>query len=353
MLDSSLFFNTALVAYLVASVAYITYLAFRSEKVGVSATYITFFGLVVQTIALGLRWYEKAQLMGFAHIPPLSNMYESMVFFAWSIILIYLIFEKIYKNKTLGAIVTPLAFIGIAGISIAPNISQEIEPLVPALQSNWLAIHVITCFIGYAAFAISFGVSMLYLVLASEKRSESSYIVGMVSIVTTVTLLAAIVVDFLVWKATGVPHPHLFAASFSSPQAGVKAVSWITAAFFFALLWYVGVQIHDRVAALFPSLRILDDVSYKTVMVGFPLLTIGIVTGAAWANYAWGTYWSWDPKETWSLITWFIYAAFLHARFTAGWKGKRTAVLSVVGFAAVIFTYLGVNFLLSGLHSYG
>jgi len=352
-MNSSLFFNSALAAYLAASVAYIVYLAFRSEKIGVAATVITLFGFIVQTIALGMRWYEKAQMMGFGHIPPLSNMYESMVFWGWSIVLIYLIFEKIYKNRALGAIVTPLAVITIAAISIAPNISKDIQPLVPALQSNWLSVHVITSFLGYAAFAISFGVSVLYLILASDRRSESFYIVGMLSLVTTVTLLAAIFVDFIVWKLTSVPHPHLFAASFKSPRGAVKLVSWVTSGFFFALVWYAGVQVHDKVAALFPSLKVLDDVSYKTVMVGFPLLTIGIVTGAAWANYAWGTYWSWDPKETWSLITWFIYAAFLHARFTAGWKGKKTAILSVVGFAAVIFTYIGVNFLLSGLHSYG
>ena len=352
-MDSSLLFNVALVAYLAASVVYISYLAFQKERVGVAATYITIFGFVVQTVALGIRWYEKASLMGFGHIPPLSNMYESMVFWTWSIVMIYLIFERIYKNRTLGAIVTPIAFITIAGISIAPNISQEVQPLVPALQSNWLAIHVITSFLGYAAFAISFGVSVLYLVLASEKRNDSFYVVGMLSLATIITFLAAIFVDFLVWKVSGVPHPNLLAASFASPSVAVKAVSWIAAAFFFVLIWYVGVQYHDKMVTLFPSIKILDDVSYKTVMVGFPLLTIGIVTGAAWANYAWGTYWSWDPKETWSLITWFIYAAFLHARFTAGWKGKRTAVLSVVGFAAVIFTYIGVNFVLSGLHSYG
>ena len=99
--------------------------------------------------------------------------------------------------------------------------------------------------------------------------------------------------------------------------------------------------------------RVLDDLNYRAIMIGFPLLTLGIVTGAAWANYAWGTYWSWDPKETWSLIVWFIYAAFLHARITRGWVGRRAAILSVVGFAATIFCYLGVNLFLSGLHSYG
>jgi len=104
---------------------------------------------------------------------------------------------------------------------------------------------------------------------------------------------------------------------------------------------------------MFPDLKVLDEVNYKSIAVGFPLLSLGIITGAAWANYAWGTYWSWDPKETWSLITWFIYAAYLHARLTRGWQGRRAALLSIVGFLAVVFTYFGVNFLLSGLHSYG
>lgn len=104
--------------------------------------------------------------------------------------------------------------------------------------------------------------------------------------------------------------------------------------------------------SLFPPVESLDAFVYKPIAVGFPLLTIGIVTGAAWANYAWGSYWSWDPKETWSLITWFVYAIFLHARFAREWRGKRTAVLSIIGFASVIFTYFGVNYVLSGLHSY-
>jgi cytochrome c-type biogenesis protein CcsB len=107
------------------------------------------------------------------------------------------------------------------------------------------------------------------------------------------------------------------------------------------------------IVGMFPSAKVLDDLNYKAIMVGFPMLTLGIITGAAWANYAWGTYWSWDPKETWSLIVWFIYAAFLHARFTRGWVGRRVAWLSIFGFAATIFCYLGVNLVLSGLHSYG
>jgi cytochrome c-type biogenesis protein CcsB len=349
-MTSSTLFNLSMVAYLAATVAYLLHLVFRSPKAGLAGTAVTLAGFAAQTAAIGLRWKESYDL-GYGRIP-LSNMYESMVFWAWSIILLYLIFERVYRNRALGVVAAPLALLAIASISIAPNISQEIEPLVPALQSNWLTWHVITSFLGYAGFAISFGVSVLYLIFASERRGEASYIVGMACVVLTVTVLAAVGLDFLAQKVSGAAAPHLFAASFRSPAAGVKAVSWVAAAALFALFWYAGQASHDRLAALFPPLKVLDDLGYKTIMVGFPLLTLGIVTGAAWANYAWGTYWGWDPKETWSLITWLIYAAYLHARFTAGWRGKKTAILSVIGFAAVVFTYIGVNFVLSGLHSY-
>ena len=212
----------------------------------------------------------------------------------------------------------------------------------------------ITSFLGYAAFTISFGVSVLYLILSAEKRKDAFYVVGMVSFVTMMTLFAATIAGLhrpedrrrrAAAPVRGLVREPRAGREDSSPGSPPSAI--------FALFWYVGTLYHERLAALFPGLRILDDLSYKMVMVGFPLLTLGIVTGAAWANYAWGTYWSWDPKETWSLITWLIYAAFLHARFTAGWRGKKTAILSVIGFAAVVFTYIGVNFVLSGLHSYG
>jgi cytochrome c-type biogenesis protein CcsB len=163
--------------------------------------------------------------------------------------------------------------------------TNEIQPLVPALQSNWLISHVVTCFVGYAAFAVSFAVSILYLFKAKAERISSGLPVGSRSVL--------------------------------------------------------------------PDSSALDEIGYKTIAIGFPLLTIGIVTGAFWANVAWGTYWSWDPKETWSLIVWLIYAAYLHARITRGWQGKKAAVLSIVGFAATLFCYLGVNLVLSGLHSYG
>lgn len=267
--------------YLFCMVLFFGYLAFRSERLGKIASGIAWFSLILHSIAILWRWRESYQ-MGVGHAP-LSNMYESLVFFSWCIAFIYLLLESRLKIRVLGAFAMPFAFIFVAYASLAPGVSARIDPLVPALQSNWLHAHVITCFLGYSSFAISCGVSVVYLLKFGK-------------------------------KAKGQPEGSFL--------------------------------------ALFPSLDFLDTLVYKTILVGFPLLTIGIITGAAWADYAWGAYWSWDPKETWSLITWFIYAVFLHARVTRDWRGKRTAILSILGFVAVLFTYFGVNYILSGLHSY-
>jgi len=261
-----------------ASGTYIAAMYGKKETLARIGTWICVAAAVVSTAALGVRWAESYK-MGIGRIP-VTNLYESLVFFAWSVNLFYLFVEWKYKSRAFGAFVMPIAF---ATMLFAFTNESGIQPLVPALQSYWLHAHVITCFISYASFALSCAMSIIYLVKLREKEKG---------------------------------------------QQGT------------------------RLTTLFPSLDSLDGLVYKTIVVGFPLLTLGIVTGAAWANYAWGSYWSWDPKETWSLITWFVYAIFLHARFAREWRGKRTALLSIIGFAAVIFTYFGVNYVLSGLHSY-
>ena len=279
-MTNSLLFGISIFVYFFAMVLYVSYLAFRSEMLGKVATFSLLGGVVVETAAIGMRWYESYQLgIGRA---PLTNMYESLAFFAWTIAVIYLVLERKFKMKTMGAFVAPFPFLIMAYASLNPN---DIQPLVPALKSNWLISHVVTCFVGYAAFAVSFVVSILYLLKGGSEKGSSK-----------------------------------------------------TAGSFWDFL---------------PASSVLDEIGYKTIAIGFPLLTIGIVTGAFWANVAWGTYWSWDPKEAWSLIVWLIYAAYLHARITRGWRGKRAAILSIVGFAATLFCYLGVNLILSGLHSYG
>jgi cytochrome c-type biogenesis protein CcsB len=276
--SSQTFFNISMAIYLISSLGYLIFAATRSHRMGTLCTYLLLLGLLVHSAGLVFRWVETHQT-GYGYVP-LSNMYESLIFFSWTIILIYLILEFKYRQKIIGVFVTPFAFLAIALTSIIPGVDAKITPLIPALQSNWLAIHVITCFLGYASFAVSFGISVLY--LARDKRGTGE-------------------------------------------EEGSK---WL------------------------PSPSVLDEINYRSIVIGFPMLTLGIVTGAAWANYAWGSYWSWDPKETWSLITWFVYAAFLHARLTRDWRGRKAAILSIVGFSAVVFTYFGVNYLISGLHSY-
>jgi cytochrome c-type biogenesis protein CcsB len=279
-MTSSLLFNITTCAYLVSTLCFFVHLASRSVRAGAAGSYTAYAGLLVQTAAIIFRWQESYDL-GMGHAP-LSNLYESVVFFAWTIIVIFVFVDLKYRYRIIGAFVVPFALLGMAWAQL--ELSNRIEPLVPALQSNWLLYHVVTCFLGYAAFAVACGVSIMYLI-ATRAHGDADRSKGML--------------------------------------------------------------------ARFPPTRLLDDLNYRAIMIGFPLLTLGIITGAAWANYAWGTYWSWDPKETWSLIVWFVYAAFLHARMTRGWVGRRAAWLSITGFASTIFCYLGVNLLLSGLHSYG
>ena len=274
-MNSSIILSVTTFVYGLAAFLYIVSWVFKKEAPGKLALWTAVLGLAGNTAGIILRWIESYQ-MGIGHAP-LSNLYESLVFFSWTILIIYLFVERKYKNRTIGAFVTPLAFFAMAYASLHNN---SIQPLIPALKSNWLIAHVITCFIGYAAFAIALGTSCMYLIKKRDTEGKS-----------------------LLLKR-------------------------------------------------FPEPNTIDELTYQMIMLGFLFLSIGIITGAVWANSAWGRYWGWDPKETWSLITWFIYATVLHAKMMRGWHGKRIAYLSIAGFAAVLFTYFGVNWL-PGLHSYG
>ena len=277
-MDSSVLLSITTFIYGLAAILYISSWVFKKPLSGRLAFWVALIGVAGNTAGIIMRWVESYRL-GIGHAP-LSNMYESLVFFSWTIVIIYLVIERQYKNAVIGAFATPLAFLAMAYASMSPNVSDRIQPLIPALKSNWLIAHVITCFLGYAGFAIAFGISFMYLFKQRDVEGKSNLL------------------------------------------------------------------------AHFPKPRVLDELTHQMVMFGFLFLSIGIITGAVWANSAWGSYWSWDPKETWSLITWFIYATLLHARMMRGWYGKRIAYLSIIGFMAVIFTYFGVNYL-PGLHSYG
>jgi len=264
--------------YFASFMLYLLMMVMGKEFFGRLATVVTLAAFLGQSFAIGLRWIESYDL-GIGHAP-LSNLYESLIFFAWTIVLLYLLIEWRTKNRSLGAFATPLAFLAMAYASYSPTISSRIQPLVPALKSNWLIAHVLTCFFGYAAFGLAFGLSLMYLLKKREKPQGSNLFIRII-----------------------------------------------------------------------PESSILDDMSYQMVVIGFLLLTLGIITGSVWAHSAWGSYWSWDPKETWSLITWLVYAALLHSRMVRGWRGNKLALLCIIGFSCVLFTYFGVNYL-AGLHSY-
>ena len=358
-MDSSFFFGLSTMAYILAMIVYITYLAFRKNQIGITATAITIIGFISQTLAIILRWKEFADLsgMGFLRSAPLTNLYESLIFFVWCLILGYLIIEFKFKTRSFGAFVTPIAGLALAFIDLS-GMSKEIQPLVPALQSNWLLAHVMMSFIAYAAFALSFSTGLMYLIVTTEKRSELPYIFWTVTLGVFVVLLAAMGVDLLTFKVVVKPEifikSYMFKSSFLSQSAFIRGLSWISAAVVIFIVWRYGTALKPAIEKFNISSGMLDEITYKSIAIGFPIFTLGgLIFGAIWADQAWGKYWGWDPKETWSLITWFIYAFYLHGRMMRGWRGKKVAIVAVVGFAAVIFTYLGVNLLLSGLHSYG
>ncbi|MCF8024031.1 MAG: c-type cytochrome biogenesis protein CcsB [Desulfobacteraceae bacterium] len=276
MPNSAILISVITFIYGLALVFYIGCWIFKKELPGKLGTWTLIAAAAGNAAGFVLRWIESHQ-MGYGYVP-LSNIYESLIFFALCVAGIYLFVEFKYKVRTIGVFASLFSFLAVAYASL-PSVESNIEPLIPALQSNWLIAHVITCFIGYAAFAIACGISLLYLIKSAE----------------------------------------------NNPASGVT----------------------DRI----PDLDSLDDLTHQMITFGFLFLSIGIITGAIWANQAWGRYWGWDPKETWSLITWLIYATLLHARLMRGWTGKRIAILCCIGFAAVLFTYFGVN-LLPGLHSY-
>jgi len=408
-MKSSLLFNIATLSYLTAMVLYISYLAFRKKGVGLTASVVTYFGFGVQTVALLRRWWESYQ-MDIGRVP-LSNLYESLVFFTWSTVLIYLIVEYHYKTRVFGAFVLPVAFLALAFINVA-GISSDITPLVPALKSNWLFYHVLVSFLGYAAFGVAFAVCLIflltdmtdrgsllnlsaalgtlivltplgyalssmggsaktifwiglgvlflawvvYLAVAGAGNKKQVYLFWSLCVTLSVGLLIAMGVDYLLFRSIASAESfqkHMFESTFLNPSVFVRFTAWAAVVMMFALVWSQGMKLKNKFKQYNLSPDLLEEITYKMIAVGWPLLTGGIITGAVWANSAWGTYWSWDPKETWSLITWFIYAIYLHSRYVRGWKGTQMAVIAALGFLSVIFTYLGVNLVLSGLHSYG
>ncbi len=334
-MNSSIVLSVITFVYGFAAFLYVLSWVFKKSSPGRLATWVAFLGLAGNTAGIIMRWVESYKL-GIGHAP-LSNLYESLVFFAWVIVLIYLFVERNYENRIIGAFTTPIAFLAMAYASLSPNISSGIQPLLPALKSNWLIAHVITCFIGYAAFAVAFGISCMYLIKQGKEGEQLSWL----DFAKPITLF----IIFALFGRVLLVGNWVLAVLIAIPAC----LSFYAAVF---LTRQMPQDIKNRLLALFPTTDILEELNYQLIVFGFLFLSVGVISGAVWANSAWGRYWGWDPKETWSLITWFVYATLLHAKMVRGWQGRRIAFLSMVGFAAVIFTYFGVN-LLPGLHSYG
>ena len=226
-------------------------------------------GFLAHTAAISSRVVAAGRL-------PLTNTYETMLLFAWVLVPLGYWLDRRYRLPALNAFTLPLVAVALAALSL-PQFSSNIEPLMPSLKSNWLLVHVLSCFVAYAAFGVAFGASVVWVVYKRLKPSDE--------------------------------------------RRGRQAL--------------------------------LDAITYRAISFGFPLLTLGIATGAVWANTCWGRYWNWDPKETWSLVTWLIYGVFLHLRLTTLWQGRWAAWASISGFICVMVTYLGVNLLYAGyLHAY-
>jgi cytochrome c-type biogenesis protein CcsB len=295
----TLLFNTAYAGYTLCTLLYLAYLFTKKEKYSLWAKRLLMVAVVLHFGSLITRTYDArsgymaqatalraegkieaaigAERAAHSYVP-WSNWFESFSFFGLIIALIYLIITRGYHIPVLGAFVMPVSW-GLLTVAFCSD--KTLKPLLPALHSYWMAIHVPIMFVSYSILAVAFAVGIAYLLqerqMKSKRPSEMTY--------------------------------------------------------------------------RLPSLDDLDTLIYKLIMAAFPPLTLGIFLGGVWAYEAWGRFWGWDPKETWALITWFVYVIYLHLRLFVGWRGRKTAYLSLIGFGVVLFTYVGVNYL-SPLHGF-
>ncbi|MCA6504098.1 MAG: c-type cytochrome biogenesis protein CcsB [Pseudanabaena sp. M135S2SP2A07QC] len=293
---------------------------------------------------LGARWIDAGYF-------PLSNLYESLFFLAWGITTMHIVVNRIGNKsandtakRLVGAFTSPLAMGITAFAALAlPSGMQVSEPLVPALKSNWLMMHVSVMLLSYAALMTGSILAIAFLIVT---RGQDVVLQGS-SFGTNLRSLAE-------GNNTNNPNSETFAAFAVESMGGILKSGNLQSANSMTLTAEaIATQTKPLSLRRLTIGETLDNLSYRAIGLGFPLLTIGIIAGGVWANEAWGSYWSWDPKETWSLITWLVFAAYLHTRITKGWQGRKPAILASVGLLVVWTCYLGVNLLGKGLHSYG
>jgi len=415
----------ALIFYAGAGALYMGFGVTGVTKYVKVASVATAIGFTANTLAVAHRWYQAGR-------PPFASIYEMLLSFVWTVAALTLVTEKKLGVKIIGSITMPLAVVCVILMQLLPS---EVRPLVPALQSTWLHVHVTLAMLSYAACAVSFALALMFLikdhfptetflaltsgmvsaiyiaiiatrfekwgglsVTAWDAKDKSDMFLGRgVRLFVTVPdfgwlfvmagLAAFVPLAFYVLARVqknhsyiGIANKAIFIgvllqvivlaafvlrvrdASYPSPfQEGLYPTSLAASPFvlgglitgvFASLLYLMLLWRRTDLEGLLPSADTLDRVTYKTICVAFPLLTGMIAAGAYWANRTWGSYWSWDPKETWAAITWLVYAGYLHMRVTRGWRGRRAAYFAILGFGVVIFTFLGVTYLLPGLHAY-
>ena len=388
------------------------------------ASIATWIGLAANTGAVAHRWYEAGH-------PPFASVYEMLLSFVWTLAALTLVAEKKYGVKVIGTVTMPVAIVGVVLMQL---LRTEARPLVPALQSTWLHVHVALAMLAYAACALSFALALMFLIQdkietetflaatslftigtyvgiltrfekwgglsvvawnAQEKSEvflqrgvrlfvvipDLGWLMVLVLLVTTAPLVLfllgrlrkdeslftlanrAVFVSILLQimalavfllRARNGQYASLDAEGLypTSLAASPFILSGLVGGIFNSLLYLLLLWRRTDLERLLPSAETLDRITYKTICIAFPLLTLMIAAGAYWANRTWGSYWSWDPKETWAAITWLVYAGYLHMRVTRGWRGRRAAYFAILGFAVVMFTFFGVTYLLPGLHAY-
>ncbi|MBD6618628.1 c-type cytochrome biogenesis protein CcsB [Komarekiella sp. 'clone 1'] len=295
---------------------------------------------------LGARWIEAGYF-------PLSNLYESLFFLTWGITTIHLIAENTSRSRLVGVVTAPVAMAIAAFATLTlPSQMQVSEPLVPALKSNWLMMHVSVMMLSYAALMVGSLLAIAFLIVTRGQNIQlQGSSVGTGGYRSNGYRLHK-AAELISQPSTPPVENNGFARNERNNNGNGNASTAVL-----NLVTAPESQVLASVEPLSPQrlslAETLDNISYRVIGLGFPLLTIGIIAGGVWANEAWGSYWSWDPKETWALITWLVFAAYLHSRITRGWQGRRPAILAATGFVVVWVCYLGVNLLGKGLHSYG
>jgi cytochrome c-type biogenesis protein CcsB len=414
----------ALVFYAGAGALYLGFGVTGTDSYIKFASLATWAGLLANTAAVAHRWYEAGH-------PPFASVYEMLLSFVWTLAALTLIAEKRYGVRVIGTITMPVAIVGVVLMQL---LRSDVRPLVPALQSTWLHVHVTLAMLAYAACALSFALAMMFLIqdkmktetflaatsiftagiytailgrfegwggfnvvawdlenkqevflsrgvrlfvtipdlgwlmllvfaavlapmvlyLLSAFRKKEIFLSMANRAVFISILLQTLALIFFLLRTRDGQYPSLDAEGLypTALAASPFILAALVGGIFANLLYLLLLWRREDLERLLPSSENLDRITYKTICIAFPLLTLMIAAGAFWANRAWGSYWNWDPKETWAAITWLVYAGYLHMRITRGWRGRRAAYFAILGFAVVMFTFFGVTYLLPGLHAY-